>query len=407
MKKKWKKQVDAAQAAKYEAKLTEIAGLLFEEAKKMDGPSLMGGKSGAALFFFYYGKYTMKEKYVDYGLELLSDIFDEINEGFVYHTFAGGLAGIGWTVEHLSRVEFLDADTNEILGDLDSFLDRMMRAEIKEGNYDFLHAALGVGFYFLSRLNCPDAKGYLSALVDGLDKVSHKDEGGGIKWHSVLDHEKKLEGFNLSLSHGISSIIAILSRIYKQGINKEKTFFLLEGAVNYLLQQAQDLEKYSAVFPSWIAEPRIFGSRLGWCYGDLGNAITLWQAAQIAKNKEWEEMAVKTILHSTKRRDPANEYINDAGLCHGAIGVGHLYNRMYHYTGLEECRETALYWYENIFKLAVNEDGLAGYKTFRIKELGGPHPDSGFLEGISGIGLALISLLSDIEPQWDEALLMS
>lgn len=407
MKKKWTKQVEEAQSPKYEEKLTEIAEVLLEKAGETDGPSLMGGKSGAALFFFYYGKYTMKEKYVDFGLALLSEIFDTINEGFVYHTFAGGLAGIGWTVEHLSRVEFLDTDTNEVLGDLDPFLDRMMKGEIKEGYFDYLHAALGIGLYFLSRSGSPDAGDYLSALVDGLEKVSQKDKEGSLKWLSVLDHEKKTEGFNLSLSHGISSIIAILSRLYQRGINKEKTFFLLEGAVNYLLQQAQDPEKYAVIFPSWISDPPIFSSRLGWCYGDLGNAITLWQAAQIAKKKEWEGMAVKTILHASKRRDPVAEYINDAGLCHGAVGVAHLYNRMYHYTGLEKCRETALYWYDKTLKFAVNEDGLAGFKTFRTQDLGGPHPDPGFLEGISGIGLALISLLSDIEPQWDEALLMS
>ncbi len=36
-----------------------------------------------------------------------------------------------------------------------------------------------------------------------------------------------------------------------------------------------------------------------------------------------------------------------------------------------------------------------------------PYEDFGFLEGIAGIGLAFISAISDIEPAWDEYLLLS
>ena len=48
--------------------------------------------------------------------------------------------------------------------------------------------------------------------------------------------------------------------------------------------------------------------------------------------------------------------------------------------------------------MAKFEDGLAGYKKYRMEEYGGWTNDYGFLEGVSGIGLALISAVSDIEP---------
>jgi len=53
------------------------------------------------------------------------------------------------------------------------------------------------------------------------------------------------------------------------------------------------------------------------------------------------------------------------------------------------------------------EDGLAGFKSWRTEEYGGLSNDLGFLEGIAGIGLALISSISDIEPAWDECLLLN
>jgi len=55
----------------------------------------------------------------------------------------------------------------------------------------------------------------------------------------------------------------------------------------------------------------------------------------------------------------------------------------------------------------MHEDTLSGYKMFRTEEHGGPQEEFGFLEGIAGIGLMYISAISDVEPAWDECLLLS
>jgi hypothetical protein len=57
--------------------------------------------------------------------------------------------------------------------------------------------------------------------------------------------------------------------------------------------------------------------------------------------------------------------------------------------------------------MATFADGLAGYKTWRAPEYGGWINEDGLVEGISGIGLALLTYYYEIEPTWDECLLLS
>ncbi len=370
----------------------------------------MGGKAGIALFFFYYARLTMEEKYVDFAHQLINEIFDDINKETNIHTLAGGLAGVGWMMELLVQNDFVEADTDEILETLDPFLHKAMIYDIEKGNYDFLHGAVGCGAYFLSRLAKKESNGYLKELIDHLDKMKHifVDRNGGIAWRSVLDHDKGTEGFNLSLSHGLASIIVFLAKLLEKGIYTEKVSPLLDGSIRYMLAFKLDTTKFQSNFPSWISEDYTPAhSRLAWCYGDLGIGAALWQAAQSAGNKEWEDVAVRTLLHSTGRKDVRENAVIDAGLCHGAAGIAHIYNRMYQHTAVATFKESALYWLEQTLKMATNEDGYAGFKAWHTEKYGGWLPEAGLLEGVAGIGLMMISILSDIEAHWDRCLFLS
>jgi lantibiotic modifying enzyme len=406
---KWEPLVDEKNGKIYMEKLSEISDALLKNTEKLENSiGLMGGKAGVALFFFYYAQLTMEEKYIEYAHELIADIFDIINKESCFHTFAGGLAGVGWMMEHLVQNDFVEANTDEILQDLDPFLHKSMVYDSENGNYDFLHGAVGKGAYFLERLSKKESKDYLIELVNLLDKISHQKPGGKIAWESVLDHDKGTKGYNLSLSHGISSIIVFLAKMLEKGIFLEKVSRLLDGAVNYILSHKLDTKKYHSHFPSWVSEDYPIGpSRLAWCYGDLGMGNALWQAGRAAGNKEWEEKSLDTLLHSTGRRDLKQNAVIDVGLCHGAAGITHIYNRMYHATGRSAFRESTLYWLDHALEMATYKDGYAGYKAWHTEKYGGWVAEAGLLEGVAGIGLMLISIVSDIEPKWDRCLFLS
>lgn len=53
--------------------------------------------------------------------------------------------------------------------------------------------------------------------------------------------------------------------------------------------------------------------------------------------------------------------------------------------------------------MARFDDGLAGYKALHTEM----ENEYGILEGVAGIGLALLSYVTETEPTWDECLLLS
>ncbi len=390
-------------------KIDKIAECILDN-KKFNNIGLMGGTSGIALFLFHYSQYFEKEQPSDYACNLIEEIFEKIENGETYPTFAGGLAGLGWLIEHLSQNDFLELDTNETISVLDDFLYQYMINEIKQSNYDYLHNAGGVALYFLSRKSNPQSKKYLEEYVNILAEHSEIDHQS-LKWKSEIlgKEDERIKVYNLSLSHGMASIVAILSKILKQGINKSKTEQLLKGAINYILSNQFDINKSLSYFPSSITLNGDKGtqSRLAWCYGDLGVSVALWNASKVLKDKELEHKANEILLHASRRRDLKENFVVDAGLCHGTAGIGHIFNRMFINTGIKDFKEASGYWFNETLKMAKFDNGLAGYKVWRTEEMGGWTNDYGFLEGIAGIGLAMLSAVSDTEPTWDESLLLS
>lgn len=390
-------------------KLSELANILKKRGHSLSTNGLMGGKTGIALFLFYFSKLNNDKQYSEVAFKLIFDAFNSINNGFKLHTFANGIAGIGWTVEHLAQNNFLEKDTSNVLDNIDDFMFRTMMTDIKNDKYDFLHGAIGNGIYFLNRLHKNKAKLFLSQLVEELGNSSEFEDDGSIKWESVLDVKSGTRGYNISLSHGIASIITFLSKLYNENICKEKVLRLLNGSVKYLLKQEIGKREQESMFPSFALESdsETASSRLAWCYGDLGIGTALWHAAQSTKNQVWEGKALEVLLHSTTRRDLNKNRVFDAGLCHGTAGVAHIYNRMHYFTGNSEFKNATDYWLKETLKKAMYDDGYAGYKAWRSEDYGGLVKTPSLLEGIAGIGLAMISSVSDIEPKWDRCLLLS
>mgnify|MGYP001558949223 CR=1 FL=1 len=390
-------------------KLDEIKGFLD---KSLDArhPGLMGGLSGIALFYFYYSKHKNDQRIYDRGFGLVINSIDSINKGQKYHSYSNGAAGIGWLVEHLEYYDFIDSQTNDLLVELDEFSYRAMLLEIQNKNLDYLHGAIGIGLYYLNRLRKrPEVDKYISELVDEIEHSSELDVNGGLKWLTYISSDEKTKKcYNLSLSHGISSIIVFLSKVYELNVNKEKTLKLLNGAITYLINNQLDTSLYYSSFPNGIVESENpSNSRLAWCYGDLGIGMALYQAGKITGNSHWVDKAIEILLFTTKRRTDDVTSVVDAGLCHGTAGIAHIYNRMYGYTKNNTFKEAADYWFSKTLEMAKFDDGLAGYKARRNKETGGDINESGLLEGIAGIGLAILSYVSDIDPAWDECLLLS
>lgn len=390
----------------YKNKLDEIASIIFN-ADFDEHYGLLSGKCGIALFLSYYAKYSHSDKYLEKAQALLEQSFDDVNDGNLNPSYSAGLGGLGWTLEHLVKNSFVDLDTDDVLAPMDKYIDDWQKENLKNRDFDYLHNGLGASMYFLSRGKLGEQ--YLRDIPKLLQANAEIDPDFiEVKWQSEIGIDTKKYGYNFGLSHGIPSIIALLAKFVKNDVDKDLSIKLLRGATNYIVMNGFDADELSE-FPYSIVEgKKPNSSRLAWCYGDLGVAIALYQASKVLEDDELRDYSIGVLKKSCQRRDLKENGVVDAGLCHGTTGNAHMYNRMYLETGDDVFKEAAEYWFKQTLEFAHFEDGYAGFKQFRFEDEEVRWENSyGFLEGISGIGLALISFVSDIEPVWDESLLMS
>jgi hypothetical protein len=137
-------------------------------------------------------------------------------------------------------------------------------------------------------------------------------------------------------------------------------------------------------------------------------AATLLLAARAVGEPDWEAQAIAIARRAAAR--PAEESgVVDAGLCHGAAGLAHIFNRFYQATAEPIFKEAALSWFGRALAYRRPGAGVGGFGAVRP----GPgdervwSPEPGFLEGAAGVGLALLGAATPIEPAWDRILLLS
>lgn len=391
-------------------KICEIFDALSDYYKKDNllklSPSL-SGNIGVIIFLQYYYYFTKDEK----ALNILNDSIETliyqaniyINRPIYLINHWNGLSSLIWALNQLNESQILNLKVDLAFDHYNDILTKIMINFIKNNEYDYFKGGLGIAST-LRKISLHFDE-LVAMITIELNLTSVNDENNNTYW-VVVDKFSGLLQTNLGLAHGLPSIIKSISDFCVTGNVNSK--LLLEKSVSYLLNQKLPPNQYNSIYPNLALESmdKIHSSRLAWCYGDLGISVALWHASQALGRKDWEQEAVDTILHASKRRGLVENGVVDAGLCHGTAGIAHIFNRMYGYTGLEELKEASNYWFAETLKMARFEDGLAGFKAWQGNERGWVN-EPGLLEGIAGIGLALISAVSDIEPAWDECLLLS
>ncbi|AXT51766.1 hypothetical protein D1818_13275 [Aquimarina sp. BL5] len=395
-------------------KLKEIHHILKENYTNKEHLGVLSGISGISLFQFYYARFIEDEQIADIGVAVISETIQRMNDGYSFPSFCTGIAGAGWVLELLNEEEFIDIDNDELLSDLDTYLLESMKSDIKNEYFDFLHGAIGYGYYFFKRYQNTASDSlkqkyaaYLHLLIEALKESARTDQRG-VFWMYELHKKDKLHGANLSLSHGMASVINFLSRLYTYEEFQESIKDLLIGAADFMISYKYPDESNSSLFPSWVYPEmdEYTNSRLAWCYGDLGIGISLWRVGKALDNDKYQELAIHILKYAAKRRDAEEARIHDTGLCHGMFGIITIFNHMYIETKEEIFKETADFWMGEALKMDTYKDGYAGYKQWR-GDLEQWKNESNLLEGIAGIGLSIISYLTPSENQWNECLMIS
>ncbi|WP_430905409.1 lanthionine synthetase C family protein [Maribacter sp. 2-571] len=396
-------------------KLTEIDHAIRANYEKEQLVGVLAGTSGASLFQFYYSKYLDIDENSTFAADLLNLGIARISEGFNHLSYCSGLSGMGWTLDHLAMEGFLDEDMDSFLTQIDLPIFNEMISTLKQGNYDFLHGAIGHAYYFLNRYRSTGSKTLksnykkkLSRFLVEFERISEKDGTNMIKWPVRSGDLNDSKNYDLGLSHGMASIISFLTRLYQIDDFKRKTAYLLNGAVEYILQCKNEDSGLVSLFPTSVSAKNNSSreSRLAWCYGDLGIGFALYSASKILERNMLKENSLEILRHCVGRVGSHNSGVRDASICHGSFGISQIFNRLFKDTGEVTFKNAARYWINDGLLKGIDKMGYAGYRQWNHQNQDW-YPTISLLEGISGIGLTLIDYLADFDTTWDECLMIS
>lgn len=376
---------------------------------------LMTGKGGVVLFLFYYYRYTGDNKYEKYAQKLLENIIDDIDNGKIHPAYCGGIAGICWLILHLVENNFIDKENLELLDHFDTYLFKSMRKMISNKYFDFLHGATGIAFYFTKRFRTQkNVRKYLDYYVEQLFINAIYDENKNtFKLESTVFREdsKKEKAYNLSLSHGMSSIIIVLCKIADIIKKKEEILRLVEGFSNLIINsKLNSRSPNGSLYPSALflnaenTEQSNY-SRLAWCYGDIGNGYALVNAANLILRKRilFENSAREIFTNIKNRSDQKIQSVFDAGICHGSSGLVVIAQSLNDLYSENWCKDIETYWVDTTLEFYKRNGTIRGFSKLMNNTY---VYDTSLLCGVTGVAMSLLKLIDNSKPAWTELLLI-
>jgi lantibiotic modifying enzyme len=394
-----------------EKRCNEISSSLTGYCRDPNNIGYMTGLAGISCFFFHYFKYTGNKKFRDLGYSALEKVLDTIDNGFNNPSFSTGLAGISWTFRYLGSMGFITSEESNVLNGLHPLFMSYAKREFESGNYDFLHGALGMWMTAdpfpgeeLAAEQKTQRKLTGEIIISGITGSILKEADGSAYW---INHDTGMKDaeINMGMAHGMPSIVSVLCRIFENYGHESIMDGLIIPGVNYILKQADDNMVQGSAFPVSIGTgPSKYPSRMAWCYGDPGVAISVFNAGRICKKDAWVNTAERILVQASARKSPGDTKVGDSCLCHGSSGLSTIYYILWIKTGKEEFRQAAEYWAEVSLNYGDIESKRGKYLFHRGNEVYESHYS--FLEGECGVGLSLLSMLDGNLPVWARSLLL-
>jgi hypothetical protein len=370
-------------------------------------PSLVAGYAGASLVAYEVGHVCSDDALIMTGKDMLELALDLCAESEPVPLLHYGFPGIAWAAQYMC-----DADERPDVKEIDDALAELLEEPWRH-DFDLLRGIVGLGVYGLTRLPDPTAQTLVATTVRHLGATAERTREG-VAWYTrpewMLPEMLKVlpRGYySLGAAHGIPSVIAFLALAEEAGIEPGLARGLATSAVKWLLAQRRGSAD-RANFPSYVGQDIPWRrARSAWCYGAPGIAIALLVAARALRDDALAAEAVAVGLAAADR--PFDEAgIRDAGLCHGATGLGLIFQRLFNETGHPRFADAAQDWFLTALEMRVPGRGLGGFLAFAGDDLRS-HWESNhtLLAGSGGIALALAAAAGERAPDWDALLLLS
>lgn len=311
----------------------------------------------------------------------------------------GGACGASWILHELA--DGTEAET--AIAQFDAAILRHLDVAQWAERYDLMSGLAGVGVHIANRR---DVRAFQIAdrVVSHLE-ASAIQSNTGLTWRTppeFLPKRRRLQFpdgvIDLGVSHGVPGIIGMLAKFVNADIEVDRSRRLLEAAVAWLFDAVpRGTPRFGSSWPSDHSKSK----SMGWCYGDAGIAGVLLQAGRALESARLEEEALGLLTQIVSPL--AQQDVPDAGFCHGAAGLAHIYNVAFQRTANPEMRTQAVYWLGEILRFKRPGTGIAGYASWKIDD-DAPRweADTKLLSGVVGIALVLLAAIEDREPSWQQ-----
>ena len=210
-------------------KLHEINGYLLENAKEENGLGLLNGKLGLSIYFYHLAKKTENQEFQETADNLVGEIFEKLSEAKLPTDFENGLAGIAYGISYLVNADFVEADLDETLSELDDRVYRFLEDQKNNLPANFRNGILGYLIYSLDRLESSLKSGHQSNIY-----IFQKLAAGLLNQLGQLIEEEKLQDrepqlFNIFWDLPLALIVIAQSKRLQVNPNK------VERILDYLL----------------------------------------------------------------------------------------------------------------------------------------------------------------------------
>lgn len=206
-------------------KLEEITDMLLQELPNMKNAGLLNGKMGISLFFYHLARETESSEHHDMAGKLIDEVYEEVNANRLPPDFANGLAGIAWGIEYLVQNEFVDAETDLILSDVDDKIYQFITTT-RDLPLGIESGMMGYMLYLHSRLNgnAQDSEDMSTLIFNRLliDLINRL--GSAIEEKKLMTEEPRL----FHISWELPTALILLGRCYAMKIHTFKIERILE-----------------------------------------------------------------------------------------------------------------------------------------------------------------------------------
>ena len=348
--------------------------------------SLLGGETGRAIFFSEYGKGRENSYFKKLGQDLALKIENDLANCSYPVIYSSGLCGIlcGLNIiESISIGYNCSIDSSEFADDLLQLVNK----NVSTNNYDFFTGSTGLMLFFQICLH----KTQLSESLEIIDKAKIIRDNL-FYWQSYNKKTFEQDYVNLGIAHGMAALFVVIGKSIVITHN-ENFNSLLKGIYNYY-QQNENSQKYASIFPYGVTKNKQNEfSRLGWCYGDVGIGSSFLIVGKCTGNTDFANYGTRILTSAAVRKDLKVNLVSDPFFCHGTSGLMMIFLNAYKLTGEQVFLESCNFWFEKTLYF-LKQEKWQDYPT-------------DLLNGLAGIGLALLSFESHENLMWEKLLLIN